>query len=251
MVYAIESIGTLISSVGLLSAGMAFGIIGLILGIMRSISSEKGNWGIVFSGFAWAFSLIIPVYWGAIVFGMGTLGLVFSFMPLMEKFGKVNIYKLAILAGFLNLALLTGTDAYAIRFDWDGDYESSLNDINTLLGTNINTLDSSVPTYKLCKPGELDENNEPCKNDFIKGSIIQDSFTPLATIITLATWLGKVLAFLGMVLLAPIVLGISLHSNVYFTNDIILLLMSFVVVLFELSIFYQLSKFIFKRGEGG
>lgn len=246
MAYALEAVGQMIMNVGLFSLGMALAIVGLILGITRSGTKNKDHWALAFASFSWAIALVIPNVWfSSFIFGTGAFALSLAFMPILRDLGDRNIATMAIIAGILNLLLLSGTGAYNLSLNWQNNMDSSLTDINNILGTQKTELDGSVPEYKLCRPNELNPDGTECTPDSTSGNFVENLFVPFASILTIGTYLGKFIAFVGMVMLAPLVLTNSLANQGYFQNVIILFLMGLVVSLWQIAIFYKLVRFIF------
>lgn len=248
--FAVESLGQLILNISLFTGGMAFGILGLVLAISRSMTKNNDHWGLIFSSFAWIIALIIPQIWySALIFGFGAFGLTLAFMPIIEKAGDNNIFMLAIIAGVLNALLLFGTGAYDVSLAWQDNFDSSLSDISSITGTQFNNIGEGLPEYDVCAPNEVNSNGEPCKSDVVSGTFNQNLFVPFASVLTIGTYIGKAVAFIGMTALAPVVITTTLASDGYFTNTIIILLMGFLVSLWQMAIFYKLVLFILnKRG---
>jgi len=248
--FAVESIGQLIINISLYGAGMAFGIIGLILAISRSITKKQNHWALTFSAFAWAIALIIPNVWfSGLIFGFGAFALSLSFMPIIEETGDKNIFILATIAVIMNLLLMIGTGAYTASMNWQDNYQTSLTDIQSITGTQTTTLSEGLPETHICQPNELNADGTPCESDVISGTFNENLFVPFASVLTIGQYIGKAVAFIGMTAIAPIILANTLQNQAYFNNIIIVYLMGFVVILWQFAIFYKLVAFILdKRG---
>lgn len=250
MVFVVESVGQLILNISLFTGGMGFAILALVLAISRGMTKNSKHWALIFASFSWAIALVIPQVWySALIFGFGSFALSLAFMPIIEQAGDKNIFVLAIIAGILNLILLVGVGAYDVSLAWQDNYDSSLTAIEDSLGLEIENMGNAVPEHQLCKPNELDENGEPCQSDVVSGSFNENLFVPFASVLTIGTYIGKAVAFIGMTALAPIVLTNTLANGQYFTNTIILYLMGFMINIWQMAIFYKLIAFILdKRG---
>ena len=246
--FAVESVGMLIMNIGLFGMGMAFGVLGLILAISRSVTKNSDHWAITFSAFAWAIALIIPqVWWSAFIFGMGAFALSLAFMPIVRKMGDSNIFTIAVIAIVLNMLILIGSGAYSTSFAWQDNYDSSLTDIERIVGIQGGKINQSIPESELCQPNELNPDGTPCEPDVISGSFNENLFMPYASVLTIGNYLGKAAAFMGMAILAPAVLTTNLASEEYFKNIFILMLMGFMVSAWQLAIFYKTIMFVINK----
>jgi hypothetical protein len=83
----------------------------------------------------------------------------------------------------------------------------------------------------------------------VSGTFNENLFVPFASVLTIGTYIGKAVAFIGMTALAPIVLSGTLLNGGYFTNNIIIYLMGFMISIWQMAIFYKLIAFVLdKRG---
>lgn len=250
MTFAVESVGQLILNISLFTGGMAFGILALVLAISRSMTKNSNHWAITFSSFAWAIALIIPnVAYSSLIFGMGAFALTLAFMPIVEKAGDKNIFILAIIAGIMNVLMLFGTGAFDVSLAWQTNMASSMDDIEGIFGNHTNQLEQALPENKICQPNEVDADGNPCQSDVISGSFNENLFVPFASVLTIGTYIGKAVAFIGMTALAPIILTKTLATETYFKNQIVLLLMGILINIWQMAIFYKLIAFVLnKRG---
>lgn len=241
MVY--DSIGTLMTNVGLFGGGMLFGILGLIMAITRGMTKNSEKWAITFALFAWIIALAIPnTVWAVGVFAAGSVALIFALMPIMTKMEDVNIFVIAVIALCLNLIMVIGAGGFQESLYWMDNLGEAQQDIAELLGTSNSAFDGAVPEHGLCRP-----DDPSCSSSAIAGAFNPLIYDVFASVLTIGDYIAKAIKLAGAAVFAPFV--ISAYIRTHITNFVVWFLISVLMVLFNFAIIYKVIAFVLnKRG---
>lgn len=246
MVY--DAIGTMFMNIGLFGGGIALAIAGLIIGATRGMTKNSDLWAITFSAFAFLISMIIPnTPWALTIWLLGGIGLMVSFLPLLEKLNDSNIFTIAIIFMLTNIILVISLNAYNESFGWQDNIEEIQSDLATMMGDEYNAVNSGVPDHGLCTPEQ--QNNGECDAKAEKGSFNPLIFDVFASILAMGDYIAKAIKLGGMAVLGPFIVASILSPKLLIVNPIIYWLMTFFAFMIEVAILYKVIAFILnKRG---
>lgn len=246
MVMPYDSVGTLLTNIGMFGGGIAFGVLGLILGAVRGITKNSELWAITFSAIAWLIAMMIPtVTWALTIFIAGAVGISLSFMPILKKMEDTNIFAIAIISMVINILLLFGSGAYKMSLGWEDNINGIQDDIGSLLGAQATSAQAITPTHGLCRP-----DDPTCTTETTASSFLDSVFDPILSALAVVTYIGKAMNLAGSAVLAPFVIAKTILSKI--GNTIIYYLIAIMVTFWNFAIIYKTIAFILsKRGMSG
>lgn len=244
MIY--DSIGTLLTNIGLFGGGMAFGILGLIFGIARGMTKNHDMWALIFSAFAWTMALIAPnTLFAGTIFVAGAIGITLAYTPLIKQATESNIFLVAIIAALINVSMLIGVGAFGESLNWGTNIDEVQTDIITILGQETTAISQETPAHGLCTPSQ--ERAGTCTPSAIGGTFNPLIFDVFASILTIGDYIGKAIKFAGMAVFAPFIISGLLAGMV--TNGFIGYMIGLYATFWNLVVLYNIIKFILnKRG---
>ncbi len=201
-----DSLAIMWMNIGMFGGGLAFGILGLILGATRGMSKNSEVWAITFSAFAWLIAMMIPnVPWAITIFLCGSVGIILSFLPVLKKMGDTNIFIIGIISLIINLLLVFGSGSFTDSLGWTTNIDNIQVDIAHTLGISTTAMGTNVPDHGLCRP---DVPKSECEETVSSGGIWDSLlFDVFASIMAIGDYIFKAIKLAGMAVLAPFVIA--------------------------------------------
>lgn len=239
-----EAVIDLFANIGLLGIGLLFGVAGMIMGAVRGMTKNQDMWAIGFGMLAWTIAILIPnTIWAGSIFLMGTVGIMLSFMPLINKTEDSNIFALAVLFIILNIIILLGSGAFLQSSQWQYNQDDVREDILNLFQSINSDYGDEIPTSGLCTT--IQQQQGTCTPEVETENLDSSFFDVFTSMISIGVFISKGLALAVGVLYAPALIQ-TLFVN---GNPFIYGLMSIVIFLLDGIIVYKIVAFILnKRG---
>lgn len=113
MVVWTTAIGQILS-ISLFGSGMLLGVLGLLLGISKNMSSKGDYMGLTFTSYAWIVALVMPnQVWAYALFCTGTLASTMTYTKILKKLPETNIAVIGIVVMMMYIVIGIASGAYA------------------------------------------------------------------------------------------------------------------------------------------
>lgn len=239
MVY--DSIGYLLTDIAIFGSGTLFGILGLIFGISRGMTKKDDMWALVFASVSWMIALIAPnTVFAAAVFLAGAAAVTIAYLPLVKNLNESSVLTIAIIAILINLTIVIGSGSFNASLNWHTNLEEVQDSIAGLFGTSVSELQAETPETGLCTPRAQEEGL--CENSLIGGIFEPLVFDVVSTVVNVASYIGKAIAFAGMSLMAPLII-IKTFTQSGVINTVVAYMFGLYALMWQLLILYQIVRF--------
>lgn len=235
--------GILINELSIFGMGMLLGVLGILFGIARGMSSNHRMWALTFSTFAWITSFVmVDTIFASTIFAAACIGYILTFQPMISDLGQSNVYIVAAMSMAIHLVL-----AFMLMFN--AAYTETQTDqdiIQSILDPALDKLNTEYETRQI-EAGVCDPADNECTDTATTGGFDSGIFDTLASIINIGKFAINALKFIGYIVLAPFVIGVQIAGLA--ANGVVSALVGLLAFFWNLTNLYNLYKFILnKRG---
>lgn len=184
-----EQLANLLNSVGFMGFGIAFGIIGMILGVTREMNKKNTDtYGITFGTISWIIALLIKENTIAMtVFIMGLMAIILSGMPILRKVADTNIMTLSTISMVIFVMISLGSGIFMSNIE-------QMDKTNLVIDSTIDNMLGNAMNKSIgleTRRWEVDcdlttDANSTCSRTLVQDqeeSILLDLFDPILSII--------------------------------------------------------------------